>query len=466
MGIFGGSPSEEEKNLKKSLYQSVYSEANLFSAWRHVKKSALNSSNKEIRGQASEFEHKHQTHIRRIIRQLRDQRYLFSPVEGVLKDKEKRLKAGKNPRPVAIARMEDRVVQRAMLQVLQPRRILDPTDPNSKAELISDPRLGAINDFNRSKFGVGGLLRPYGGTERAVSLLMDAMKAGAKHFFQSDIKAFFTDIPVANVVEIVMRETGDRDFCNLFDKALRIELANPDELKTYANLFPKDGRGVAQGGSLSAFSGNALLYDFDHALNTKGITSVRYIDDIIILANEKERLGAAVEFAKRELHKFGFSLYSPDKKLGKADEGLCANSFNFLGCTIQPNRCVPSSASVSGKKGQFSALVHESRNAMSAHLKQGKPFDPSLSQSAVVKRIGEQLYGWEKSFSFCTDTQEFQSIDDHVSRLCIDYTQTVTRTLHKLDQQTAARILGLPSALDQYVKDRRKRSAREAEAAN
>lgn len=98
---------------------------------------------------------------------------------------------------------------------------------------------------------------------------------------------------------------------------------------------------------------------------------------------------------------------------------------------------------------------------MSAHIKQKKPFDPKLSQSAVVNKIGQQLYGWQKSFSFCTDTQEFDLLDWHVSKLCIDYTQAVARSLHKLDQRTAARILGLPSALEQYVSDREKRSEKQ-----
>lgn len=122
----------------KTLYESVRAESNLFSAWRHVKKSAQKSPRPEIRGEASEFENKHQTHLKRMGTQLRENRYAFSPVHGALKDKRAREKKGKDPRPIAIAKMEDRVLQRAILQVLQPRRIVDPRDPNSKAELVPD----------------------------------------------------------------------------------------------------------------------------------------------------------------------------------------------------------------------------------------------------------------------------------------------------------------------------------------
>ncbi|MHC0055839.1 reverse transcriptase domain-containing protein [Actibacterium sp. D379-3] len=411
----------------QSLYQSVHAEANLFAAWRHVKRSALNSSNKDIRGEASEFEHRHQTHLRRIGHQLRENRYQFSPVLGVLKDKIERLRKGKNPRPVAIAKMEDRVVQRAILQVFQPRKIINPKDPNSKSELVYDPRLGLINEINRSKYGVGGLLRPYGGTEPAIRLLMDAMEKGATHFFQSDIKAFFTAIPTTAVVKIVQTATSDDKFCALFAEALKVELDNEDELKSYSDLFPKGGIGVAQGGSLSALAGNLLLYDFDQTLNDTGVVAVRYIDDVLIMSPSKSLLDDAVKFTKTKLSRFGFSLYPPDKSLGKADEGRCADSFNFLGCTVQPKRCVPSKASVQGKKKEFSSLIHSSKMAIKKHIEEGERLDPKLSQSVVLKRIGDQLYGWQKSFSFCTEEREFEALDNHVFKLVTDYSQVTQR---------------------------------------
>jgi hypothetical protein len=81
-----------------SLFDEVRGEVNIYSAWRHVKQSALSSDNSEIRGFASEFEHHHQRHLNRIIRQLREGRFEFDSAKGVLKDTKKRLAAGKEPR--------------------------------------------------------------------------------------------------------------------------------------------------------------------------------------------------------------------------------------------------------------------------------------------------------------------------------------------------------------------------------
>jgi RNA-directed DNA polymerase len=176
------------------LYEKVRSAENLHAAWRHVRRSAQSSKNDEIRGHASEFEHQHQRHIDRIARQLREGRFKFDDVEGVLKDKKKREKEGKDPRPLIVATITSRVVQRAILQVLQPRGVVDPTDPNTKHVAKIDKRLGRLNDVNRSRYGVGGLMRPYGGVGPAIDLVMTAMRNGAIHYFQSDIKAFFTKI--------------------------------------------------------------------------------------------------------------------------------------------------------------------------------------------------------------------------------------------------------------------------------
>jgi RNA-directed DNA polymerase len=233
--VCAGDPSED---AMKTLFQDVRSEQNIFSAWRHVKKSALTSGNPDIRGKASEFEHAHQRHLKRIIGQLRDGRFNFDPVEGILKDKKNRILKGKDPRPIAIATIQSRVVQRAILQVLQPRIARDLRDPDTRYETDRDERLGAINEVNRSKFGVGGLIYPYGGVRPAIEQITQAIDGGAKYFYQSDIRSFFTKIPTAKVIEFVRVQTNEDAIADLFAKGLEVHLRNPDELIGYAHLFP------------------------------------------------------------------------------------------------------------------------------------------------------------------------------------------------------------------------------------
>ena len=387
--------------MARTLFEEVRSEQNIFSAWRHVKRSALTSGNADIRGKASEFEHAHQRHLRRIIGQLRTGKISFDPVEGVLKDKRKRLAAGKAPRPIAISTIQNRVVQRAILQVLQPRKARDLRDPDTRYETIRDNRLGRINDVNRSKYGVGGLIYPHGGVRPAIETIMAAIDGGAKFYFQSDIRAFFTKIPTDKVVDFVRRETENEAFTELFAKALEVHLANEDELVGYTHLFPKGGVGVAQGSSLSAFAGNVLLYDMDQKLNTMGVTAVRYIDDILMVGADHSSMDAAMAYAEKTLTDFGFGLYTPADGPEKAAQGECSKSINFLGCTLQPKRCVPSVKSINNMKEGVRETLAASKSAIKEALTKGISLNSKQSQSAILDFLGRRIYGWQKSFAFC-----------------------------------------------------------------
>lgn len=440
--------------MTHSLYDEVRTSENLFSAWRHVKRSALSSKNFKIRGEASEFEHQHQRHLKTIQTQLRQRKFVFDDFEGVLKDKTEREAVGKAPRPIAIGSIKNRVVQRAILQVIQPRKIVDASNPFSKHVPRIDERLGKLNRVNSSRYGIGGLMAPYGGVKPGIQMILDAMHEGATHFFQSDIKAFFTAIPTEKVIELVRAETDDDELTKLFDEALIVNLANREELAGYADIFPKDGTGVAQGSSLSAFAGNVLLYDLDHELNELSVTAVRYIDDVFMLGASKADVDAAVQHAKQALNKFGFSLYKPVPGSTKAAEGECKNSFTFLGCTIQPNRCVPSRASKIKILSDVRERLSKSKKEIEALINGNSKFDPTMSRSATIDSIGKKIFGWQKSFSFCTSGQVFAEVDSKVAQYVSGYDAHVRRLTRSAAIEQQMKALGIPSTEQMFQADR------------
>lgn len=444
------------KNMTKTLFEEVRSEQNIFSAWRHVKRSALNSENANIRGEASEFEHAHQRHLKRIIGQLRTGKLSFDPVEGFLKDKRKRLAAGKEPRPIAISTIQNRVVQRAILQVLQPRQARDLRDPDTRYETVRDERLGRINDVNRSKYGVGGLIYPHGGVRPAIETIMTAMDGGAKFYFQSDIRAFFTQIKTSKVVDFVLHETGDEAFSELFANALDVHLGNEEELKGYTHLFPKGGIGVAQGSSLSAFAGNVLLYDMDQKLNTMGVTAVRYIDDILMVGADLASIATAKAYAEKTLTDFGFGLYMPADGSDKAAQGECSRSINFLGCTLQPKRCAPSAKSIDNMKESVRETLASSKAAIKEALAKGAPLSSKHSQSATLDSLGKRIYGWQKSFAFCNQRQPFEHLDDYVAKEVANYHGIIVRQLGRADHRVRSMILGVPSTAEMFDQQKEK----------
>lgn len=438
-----------------TLFNAVRSESNMFAAWRHVKKSALSSGSNEIKGAAAHFEHEHQRYLRRFIRQLQRGKFEFDQVQGVLADKEKREKAGKDPRPIAIATLKNRVVQRAILQILQPRKARDTSDVDSRFETVLDPALGRINAVNSSKYGVGGLIKPHGGVGRGIEAIMLAMSQGANFFYRSDIKGFFNDIPQTPVIDFVRNQTGDHELADLFARGLEVQLANADQLNGYADLFPSNGRGVAQGSSLSAFAGNALLYELDHEINALGVTAIRYIDDIMIVANSSEKLTESISLAELRLSEMGFELYKPSEGGDKAETGRCCDSFGFLGCNLHPKRCVPSDASIKRVLGDAEEMLSKSQGAIKRFKDKGGEFPVLQSPSAVLHTLGKKLYGWQKSFTFCDDVGAFEYIDERIAKRVEKYNQIVGRHTRGLAPSEKAKVYGIPSTASMFNADTR-----------
>jgi hypothetical protein len=441
--------------MTKALFDEMRSEQNLFAAWRHVKRSALKSANSEISGQAADFEHRHQTHLKTIGRQLREDRFVFDGVTGVLKDKKARLVQNKDPRPIAVASLRNRIVQRAILQVLQPRKARDTRDIDTRYETMSDDRLGRINQINVSRFGVGGLLKPYGGVRPAIELISNAVDTGSRFFFQSDIKAFFTKIPTEQVVEFVRVECGDPKLAEIFARGLEVNLANKDELATYAKLFPAGGIGVAQGSSLSAFAGNVLLYELDQTLNNGPVTAVRYIDDLLLVAPDQKSLHDAVALAKERLSGFGFQLYKPSPGSDKAAEGECGpQSINFLGCMLQPKRCVPSAKSIERLNKDVAELLSSSKAAIKNTLQQAKNFPANHSESFVLQAIGKKAYGWQKSFAFCNEASTFEKVDQDIQKKVLDYRNWVFNNVKSASTETKMQVIGIPQMVEMHMSDK------------
>ncbi len=185
----------------------------------------------------------------------------FLPAEGLLIPRK-----GKKPRPLVKSPIPNRIVQRAILEVLQSVLVLESYYKNSTS-------FGGIKG---RKLGVPG----------AVRAVYESIQSGvAKYYIRSDVDSFFTRIPRSVVLENIGLIIPDKKFKNILEKATHVELDNLAKLGLSASYFPSYEIGVAQGCCLSPLLGNILLEDFDRKLNGRDITCIRYIDDFLILGS-------------------------------------------------------------------------------------------------------------------------------------------------------------------------------------
>ena len=133
-------------------------------------------------------------------------RYKFPPARGIpIK------KPGKNDiRPIVLADVKSRIVQRAILDVLQ--------------------GVDALQPFFRNPHSFGGIKRDeddsLAAVPAAINAVLDAIDNGAGFVACADISAFFTRISKSSVADIITSAGVDDDFMVLFQQAIHVELAN------------------------------------------------------------------------------------------------------------------------------------------------------------------------------------------------------------------------------------------------
>lgn len=175
---------------------------------------------------------------------------------------------------MVVASLDDRIIQRAILDVLQ-----------------SQENLVEIQNVIQTKTSFGGISGK--GTGDAIDLVEQAFLDGYKFVYGSDIASFFTKIPKDRIIGFLANATDDVKFLELFKNALVVELGNSEQLKINdIDLFPVGNEGVAQGSPLSALAGNILLKEFDTQMNEEGrnVICLRYIDDFLLMGKNTKSL--------------------------------------------------------------------------------------------------------------------------------------------------------------------------------
>lgn len=172
---------------------------------------------------------------------------------------------------------------------------------------------------------------------------------------------------------------------------------------------------------------------------------MRYIDDILMVADSEAALNDGITYSEAQLSTFGFSLYQPVPESDKASKGGCANALSFLGCTLQPNRCVPSRRSVAKLIREISETISSSKKAMDNFIVRSNGFDFKQSRSHVLYKLSKKVYGWQKSFAFCTESQVFTDIDRDISKKVSDYEHWVSRKTRDVPPEKLMAIVGIPS---------------------
>ena len=301
-------------------------------------------------------------------------------------------------RPLAIAALEDKIVQRAVVMVLN--------------AIYEEDFLGFLYGFRpgRSQHdALDALVTGIGNTK--VNWILDA-----------DIRSFFDMVSQEWLIRFVEHRIGDRRIIRLIQKWLKAGILE-DEVVTVSE------RGTGQGSVISPLLANIYLhYAFDLWANrwrrreaTGDMIVVRYADDIVVGFEHEADARRFLGMMRARLEEFALTLHPEKTRLIEFGRHAAVRrerrgesrpeTFNFLGFTLICGK---------SRRGRFLLWRRSRRDRMQAKLLAVKE-ELRRRMHQPIPRQGEWLRGvvsgWFNYHAVPTNRRSLQTFRDCVARL-------------------------------------------------
>jgi RNA-directed DNA polymerase len=352
-----GTGSAKTKASPGGLLELALTRENLQAAWKRVKanKGAAGVDGLDIEQTARML----QTSWSQIRQELLAGRYRPQPVRRVMIPK-----PDGSRRELGIPTVLDRLIQQALLQVLQ--ALIDPT--------FSDHSHG---------------FRPGRRAHDAVKAARTYVQSGKRVVVDVDLAKFFDRVNHDILIDRLKRRIDDAAVLRL--------------IRAYLNAGIMDGgvvierhQGTPQGGPLSPLLANMLLDEVDKALEARGYSFARYADDCNVYVGSKKA-------GERVMAWLGKLYGGLRLQINEAKSAVCsALGRKFLGYTLWVAKGKEVKCKVADKAlGNFKARIRQLTTRSGG-----------CSMEQVVERLRTYMPGWKAYFGMAQTPLVWRKLDE------------------------------------------------------
>ena len=367
-------------SVPKNLLGKVATRKNLEMAWQDISRLAGPFSHGMSEQTIESFGANLKNNLKVIRDELAAGDYRFGTVRAFTIKK----KSGKK-RPLKIADIRDRVVQRAIARVLE-KYLTKPFGLDNQASYAYLPKKGV---------------------QSAIKQMLKLHQDGYHIILEADIKNFFDTVDLDKLLnEMIFPKLPDATINQLIRGAFEMEVGNKYALPEEDwKLYPESSTGLPQGGYLSPLFSNVYLSEFDHLMLQSNFQLIRYADDFIVMCKSWSEVEDAYQLARKVLEeKLGLKLHErndSDKQSKTRVINISQTSIKFLGIEFNGTRIWPDPE----KRNQFS-------NKLSAIPSK------SLTVINLLTSTKNLLAGWMSAYGFTDIGDDYlKSLDQEVNKI-------------------------------------------------
>ena len=301
-------------------------------------------------------------HLSQLSRLLATQHYQPLPLKRAYIPK-----ANGKPRPLGIPAIRDRVVQQALLSIIEPY-------------------------FEPSFADVSYGFRPHRSAIQAINKVQEYLEQGYEYIVEADIKDFFTTLHHTRLMSQIKERLPkqEKQIIQLLWRLLKTGVMEEGQIKTQI-------AGTPQGGVISPLLANIYLNDFDHKLEKSGFKLVRYADDFVILCPTVNQTVQAMKMVRNLIKSLDLELAEEKTQIVEYWRG-----FDFLGYHFQKfygNRKWPRSKAIKSFKDK---VRHTTRRQQPKNVKM------------VIQQLNPIIRGWGHYFKYGNVKIRFEELDSWI----------------------------------------------------